>query len=437
MVRLQSCLLIVLFLVVAPPPWQVSATAAAPPMRETGGQTMGTSYRVKLFAPPADLPEDWGQQIDRELRQVNDQMSTYLQSSEISRFNASDSTQWFAVSPQTATVVAAALEVHRQSDGAFDITVAPLVDAWSFGPGKRTGKPPEPSVIQELLERVGSDKLDVRLDPPAIRKLDPRVSVDLSAIAKGHGVDRVVVLLQRLGVEHCFVEIGGEIRALGDKAGQPWMVGLQKPDVAGEIVAVAHPLRDQAVATSGDYRNYFEFEGRRFSHTIDPRSGHPVDHALASVSVIADDCMTADAWATVIATLGPEQGLRLAQQLQLHTLLMVRDASGAATAVGTGQLQAVAAQAAEAQAAGVTERIRIKGEGFVMQDWLMIALFGAVVMAIVVGGMAIGVMFGRRAISGSCGGLANRQDADGKTSCSLCSNPSETCRELQEKAEAH
>lgn len=427
MVVCFSRLLFVVSIVTA---WTLPATAAAAEMLEARGQTMGTTYSIKVFNPPADFPQDWQLRIDGELRRVNDQMSTYLDSSEISRFNSSNSTDWFEVSRETALVVTKALEVHRLSEGAFDITVAPLVNAWSFGPGKRTAQPPTNEVIEQLLAQIGSDKLSVRLDPPALRKSDPLLSVDLSAIAKGHGVDRMIDLLASIGANNVFVEIGGEVRTAGDKAGQPWTVGLQQPDATSKLVAVAHPLRDESVATSGDYYNFFEFEGRRYSHTIDPRTGRPIEHALASVSVITSDCMTADAWATALEVLGPEAGLQVARQQQLDALFMIRGEDGAISSVGIGQFAAANTETSS-QLAPTTGSGRAT-----MQNWLTIAVIGAVVMGIVISGMAVGVMFGRRAISGSCGGLANQQGADGESKCALCSNPSEACRELKQKMQA-
>ena len=320
-------------------------SAADPPtIAQARGETMGTRYVVKIHDPPSTLPEDWRLRVDQELREVNDQMSTYLKSSEVSRFNSSTSTDWFEVSPETAMVVAKALEVHRQSEGALDVTVMPLVNAWSFGPGKRTQSPPSAETLAEILRRVGSQHLSARQDPPAIRKAIPDLSIDLSAIAKGHGVDRVVELLHGLGAKDLFVEIGGEVRAKGDKGGEPWMVGLQQPDAKGDAVAKAIPLRDIAIATSGDYRNYFEHEGQRYSHTINPTDGRPVRHAAASVSILAGDCMTADAWATAINVLGPEEGVRVAKGVGLDALLMVRRDDGTYGAVGTGALAAAAEQ---------------------------------------------------------------------------------------------
>ena len=300
-------------------------TGPASVILEAYGQTMGTTYMVKLANPPDGLPDDWKIEVDAELRRVNDQMSTYLKSSELSQFNCSTSTDWFPVSAETATVVAYALEVSKQSEGAFDVTVSPLVDAWSFGAGERTMQVPEDDRIEELLQRVGYQHLEVRAEPPALRKAIPALTVDLSAIAKGHGVDRVLQRLQALGCDNVFVEIGGEVRVLGDRGDRQWGVGIQQPDADANEVLLAFPLTDMAVATSGDYRNFFEVDGQRFSHTIDPRTGQPVEHALASVSVGAGNCMMADAWATAINVLGKEKGLAVAQRLGLDVLLIHRE----------------------------------------------------------------------------------------------------------------
>jgi len=407
------------------------------PVLETRGQTMGTSYMVKIFAPPAELASDWRQQIDAELRRVNDQMSTYLETSELSRFNQSESTDWFKVSPETALVVAKSLEIFELSGGTFDMTIAPLVDAWSFGPGKRNNSPPDQATIASGLQQVGSAGISVQNDPPAIRKSNPKLTIDLSGIAKGHGVDRVVEVLQRLGAENVFVEIGGEVRVTGDKAGKSWTVGIQMPDVDGEVVAAAYPIADKSIATSGDYRNFFEYEGVRYSHTIDPRTGRPINHDLASVSVIADDCMTADGWATALNVLGPQEGLKLAERLGLDTLLMLRDPSGGYTSVGTGTLAGFASAsnpASQRQSDRSTNNEAASPSGF--QTWLIILAFCFAAFAAVLVAMAVGVLFGRRSISGSCGGLANRREPDGSISCALCSNPDNACKELKAKMQA-
>jgi thiamine biosynthesis lipoprotein len=403
-----------------------------PRMLTFGGQTMGTTYVVKIFDPPKFHP--WIQlQIDAELRRVNDEMSTYVKSSEISRFNDSPSTDWFPVSRSFAEVVQFSLEVSRKTDGAFDVTVGPLVDAWNFGAGSDRNTPPkvpDQQRLDELGKRIGYEKLEARLDPPAVRKSIAELRIDLSSIAKGHGVDRVVELLNRQRAENVFVEIGGEVRTSGDKAGKWWKVGIQLPDAAKDTVMVAHSMssdsgRDEAMATSGDYRNVFESNGIRYSHSIDPKTRRPITHDLASVSVLADTCMAADAWATAINVLGPTKGLEIAKREHMNVLLVSRTAGGYELH-GTGTLaQYVPETEPASQSANKAEDA---GSGF-----LSIMLLTTVLLAGVFSAMAIGVIFGRRAISGSCGGLANQRNEDGSVSCSLCSNPDDACRELRER----
>lgn len=403
---------------------------------ETRGQTMGTSYMVKIFDPPNDLATDWRELVDAELRSVNDQMSTYLESSELSRFNRSDSIDWIEVSPETASVVAKSLEIFELSGGTFEMTIAPLVNAWSFGPGKRNHSPPDDAAIVSSLENIGSAGITVQSDPPAIRKSNPKLTIDLSAIAKGHGVDRVVGVVNRLGAKNVFVEIGGEVRVTGDKAGKSWMVGIQMPDVAGDVVAVAYPIAEKSIATSGDYRNFFEHEGIRYSHTIDPRTGRPVKHDLASVSVIADDCMTADGWATALNVLGTDEGFKLAEKLGLDALLISRVADGSYNAAGTGALAQFAKPASGSTSQVATNQTEGNHSTTVLQAWLPILAFCFVAFAGVLIAMAVGVMAGRRSISGSCGGLANKREPDGSIACALCSNPDNACKELKAKMQA-
>lgn len=387
------------------------------------GRTMGTTYMVKLFdPPPASDPQQISLAVDAELRRVNDQMSTYLKSSEISRFNASASTDWFPVSAETAEVVDFAQTVSKKTDGAFDVTVGPLVNAWSFGPEPRDRTVPEADELERLRGYVGYEKLSVRIEPPALRKSIPQLQVDLSAIAKGHGVDRVVELLNRRSVEDVFVEIGGEVRTTGDKDGEPWKVGIQRPGATRQTVMIAHPLVGRAMATSGDYRNYFEAGGKRYSHTLDPRTGRPIQHSLASVSVVSESCMSADAWATAINVLGMEPGLKLAARETLGAVLIGRTSQGHVVR-GVGSL----AQYSETSS---------DDEASTMENLVPIAVLTLAAFGVMLAAMAVGVMFGRRAISGSCGGLAGRQNEDGSTSCSLCSNPSDGCKELQDQMHA-
>ena len=306
---------------------------AAPELVEFRGATMGTTWLVKLPALPSGHTREQIQaEIERRLETVSGQMSTYRPDSELSRFNAYDGTDWFPVSADTARVVSAALQVSEASGGAFDVTVGPLVNLWDFGPEHRDARLPSDEELAAARARVGYRMLEVRPEPPALRKSDPAVYVDLSAIAKGFGVDAIVEYLGSIGCESYFAEIGGEIRARGTKPdGSGWKIGIEapasdrfSPRAAQRIVT----LDGQAVATSGDYRNYWELQGRRFSHTIDPRTGRPVEHRLASVSVLAGDCMSADAWATTLMVLGPDDAYNLAVEKNLAVLLIIREDDG-------------------------------------------------------------------------------------------------------------
>ena len=287
-----------------------------PVLQAIAGQTMGTTYSVKLgpSASPVDLLQV-SAEIEKELQSVNAQMSTYLTTSELSRFNQQASDQWFTVSQETAAVVDLALQLTEQSDGAFDVTIGPLVDLWGFGATGRHARIPSETEIQQTMQSVGADKLQVRLSPPALRKTQPSLHVDLSAIAKGHGVDRVADVLERLQFTSYFIEIGGEVRARGRKpSGQAWRVGVEFPSSDERSVERVIALTDQALATSGNYRNYFEVDGRRYSHTINPKTGWPPEDSIVSASVLADNCALADGVATAMMSAGFDAGLALAER---------------------------------------------------------------------------------------------------------------------------
>ena len=294
------------------------------------GSTMGTQYTVRV----ADRPENLDlaglkQDVERTLARVNSQMSTYQPDSELSRFNRYQGNEWFAVSVETALVVAAGQAVSRVTDGAFDVTVGPLVNLWGFGPTGRPDRIPTDEAIAESRARVGYELLEVRHDPPALRKLRADLYVDLSAIAKGFGVDEISRLLEQQGVRSYMVEIGGDVRTRGRKPdGSPWLIGIERPAAGVRMLQCVVELEDRALATSGDYRNFFELDGQRYSHGIDPRSGRPLDHALVSVSVLAEDCTTADAWATALLVLGPDAALSTAQREGLEVLFILRTPEG-------------------------------------------------------------------------------------------------------------
>ncbi|MEM6690565.1 MAG: FAD:protein FMN transferase [Planctomycetota bacterium] len=393
---------------------------------------MGTVYNVSVFDEDDELDiAKLRLVVDAELRRVNDEMSTYLGSSEISQFNESETTDWFDVSPGFAKVVAKSLDVAEATNGAFDVTVGPLVNLWNFGPNKRSRKIPDDLELESAREVVGYQKLSVRLDPPAIKKDIADLRIDLSSIAKGHGSDRVVEALSKEGAENVFVEVGGEVRVRGSKDGVPWRVGVQTPDAAMNQITKAFDLTSEvgtAMATSGDYRNFFKVAGQKYSHTIDPRVGRPVRHDLASVSVVAEDCMTADAWATALSVVGFDEALALARQNDLVVYLLRRTDDGV-VAAGTGALvsieESISPSPNESSASGASSQ------------WLATAMITLVAFGILLSAMAVGVIMGRRPIAGSCGGLnASKVNEDGTMTCNVCSNPVEGCRELIEKMEA-
>jgi len=296
------------------------------------GHTMGTTWEVKVAR--ADLsPDDMreiGTAIDAALERVDAALSTWREDSELSRFNARRSTEPFAIGDETATVLRTADSVSRASGGAFDVTVGPLVEAWGFGRGDVEAPTPTPQETASLRERIGFEKLDLEDAGPALSKRDPDLEVDVSAIAKGHGVDAVAGALAGLGHDAYLVEIGGELCARGVRLdGAPFRVAIEAPDVSIRRIHLVIELRDVCMATSGDYRSWREVDGTRVSHTIDPRTGRPITHALASVTVLHESAMWADAWATALNVLGPEKGLALAEEQGLPAYFIVRTGEGA------------------------------------------------------------------------------------------------------------
>lgn len=295
------------------------------------GATMGTTYSVKLVGLPPGVSRDQvAAVVQQELGRIENLMSTYKPDSELSRFNAAPASNWFPVSKDTAQVVAEAIRVARLSDGALDVTVGPVVDLWSFGTEARPqGVVPTADQIAQASSAVGFEQIEARLDPPALRKSSKQCRLDLSAVAKGFAVDQVARRLTEMGIDRSMVEVGGEVRTAGRNTdGQPWHIAVETPDLTGRNVQRVVDLHDRAMATSGDYRNYFEKDGFRFCHIIDPRTGRPVTHRLASVTVLADTCMEADALATALFVLGPDKGMRLAADKNLAVLMLVRTDQG-------------------------------------------------------------------------------------------------------------
>lgn len=294
------------------------------------GKTMGTSYSIKYVSDSSTLsPEKLQQEIDLELEAVNDQMSTYRPGSELSRFNTSREVDTpFPVSAATAKVVREAIRINRLTDGALDVTVGPLVNLWGFGPEGRPDTVPTEAEITKRRAWVGIDKLAV--ENGALVKRIPELYVDLSSIAKGYGVDVVAEYLEANNITNYMVDIGGEVRTRGNNGeSKPWRIAIEKP-VSGEAQSaqeIIEPGR-MAIATSGDYRNYFEQNGVRYSHTIDPDTGRPINHRLVSITVLDPSCMTADGLSTGLDVLGPERGMALANLLDIPVLMIVKTDKG-------------------------------------------------------------------------------------------------------------
>jgi len=293
---------------------------------------MGTTYSVKVTDSTRTVTRGGQKNLRKDIAdllvELNRQLSVFRPDSEISVFNASREPGWFAVSRGTARVVGHSLWMCRHSGGAFDVTIAPLIELWGFGKNRTRPEEVTAAQVRQALRLTGCGQLEVRLDPPALRKKDGGVTCNLSAIAKGYGVDRIAEYLVGAGFTDFLVEIGGEIRARGrNRSGRYWRIGILAPADITDIYRTVI-LQDTAIATSGDYRNYFEREGVRYSHTLDPRTGRPIGHSLASVSVIHDSCMNADAFATAINVLGPEEGMALAKKNQLAVLMILRTPEG-------------------------------------------------------------------------------------------------------------
>ncbi|MET0429468.1 MAG: FAD:protein FMN transferase [Microvirga sp.] len=320
--------------------WRMWPREAQQPQAEPGeapsltfcGPTICTTYKITVVAALiAGEQQAIEALIAEELAEVDRQMSTWRDDSEISRFNAHVSTDPFPASRGLLEVVQTAAEISKASEGAFDVTVTPLIAAWGFGPKGRQEGAPEPTQaeLDALRASVGWQRVHVDLATGSLRKDHPALRLELSAIAPGYAADRIASRLRELGHTRSLVDVGGEILASGESArGGPWRLGIERPDSSGGVVQQLVLVRDQALATSGDYRNYYEQDGVRRSHTIDPRTGRPIAHALASVSVLHRTAALADGWATALNVLGPDAGLQLATAQNIPALFLVRADGG-------------------------------------------------------------------------------------------------------------
>jgi len=296
------------------------------------GKTMGTSYSIKYVSAPTTPPlESLQRDIEQKLQLINDQMSTYREDSELSRFNQSRQINTaFPVSAATAKVVREAIRINGITEGALDVTVGSVVNLWGFGPEGRPDKVPTEAELEKRRAWIGIDKLAVEQKQDALIKTIPELYVDLSGIAKGYGVDVIADYLEANNIHHYMVDIGGEIRTRGNNGkDQPWRIAIEKPNAGGGSSAqeIIEP-GIMSVATSGDYRNYFEEKGVRYSHTIDPSTGRPINHRLVSVTVLDPSCMTADGLSTGLDVLGPQRGMELANLLNIPVFMIIKTDNG-------------------------------------------------------------------------------------------------------------
>ncbi|NCF15794.1 MAG: FAD:protein FMN transferase ApbE [Gammaproteobacteria bacterium] len=297
---------------------------------ELTGQAMGTTFNVVLVEPPESIATD---ELETELiavlQSVDQLASTWRDDSELTAFNLDLSIDWIPVSKDFCALLESALEVSTMTGGAFDLTIGPLTNLWGFGPDGQITGPPSDDEIAAAKHRVGFDLLEADCAERLVRKDVPDLYVDLSGWAKGYAVDQLAELLDARGIENYLVEIGGELRVRGkNRDNDKWAIGIEAPSTSARVPHAILRVTDNSVATSGDYRNYFEHDGQRFSHTIDARTGRPVTHNLAAVTVVNPSTAYADAMATALLVLGPEDGPQLARELGIAGYFLVRNQTG-------------------------------------------------------------------------------------------------------------
>ncbi|MEM6933619.1 MAG: FAD:protein FMN transferase, partial [Pseudomonadota bacterium] len=314
------------------------------------GETMGTTYNiVAVDRTGSSNLEEVSDAVEETLTRVNAGMSNWDPNSEISRFNAVKHTEPVPVSAELADVMQASIDIHARSGGLFDVTLGPLIELWGFGVRRSEDPIPTDREIAEALDRVGQSKfVALTRIPDTLRKSRPDTSIYLAAIAKGHGVDEIALTLRALGFEDFMVEIGGDLFATGlSTDDKPWRIGIERPDAQDRVVEEIIELSGYGLATSGDYRNYFEENGIRYPHILDARTGRPMTHKTASATVIADTAMLADGWATAMLALGSERGMQIAEEQGLAVFFITRVGGSDVT-----QFEAVASTRFQALQAG-------------------------------------------------------------------------------------
>ena len=294
-------------------------SASADELLRISGKTMGSYYSIVIDSPGTADAGRLKTEIETRFDDITRQMSTWDEKSEISQFNSSASTEWFAVGPDFVTVAVEAKRLHAATQGAIDATVAPLIDVWGFGRMKRKTVPSDEQ-IETARQAVGMQHVEIRITPPSIRKSLPDLQLSFSSLAPGYAVDEVCKILQSHQLKSFVVDVGGENRAGEAKAnGDAWRLGVESP--LGGLHKIVE-LTNQSIATSGDYRSFFVSGGKKYSHILDPKTARPVEHPPASVSVVHESCMTADGIATAMMVLGPEKGLEVARQCGVDVMFL-------------------------------------------------------------------------------------------------------------------
>ncbi|QTA89764.1 FAD:protein FMN transferase [Desulfonema magnum] len=299
------------------------------------GKTMGTTYHIRVVTGFFENAEGLKKKIDERLREINQSMSTYIKESEISKFNAISSTdEKFYISDDFLKVMIVAKNLHDLTNHAWDGTIKPLINLWGFGNSEIRNDVPDAEEIHTILENIGFDHIKIS-EERYLKKGKASISLDLASIAKGYGVDQIADLIEKKGFKNFLVEIGGEVYASGfRKDGGQWKVGINTPrkDAAYDEIYNVVTLHDKAFATSGDYRNFFEADGKRYSHVLDPTTGYPVTNRVVSVSVVADNCTFADGLATALMVMGHEKGLKLVSTLDnTECLIVLEEKDGSLT----------------------------------------------------------------------------------------------------------
>lgn len=326
----SSLLIILLLFTIAGIVVFTSRSKAPKPPLSLEGSTMGTYWRVQYYKKNNTPPQDQLKNaIEKKLTTINKQMSTYDPTSELSLFNAQKESRTQSISPELAYVIDASLSLSQYSNGAFDISVAPLINLWGFGE-HHSLTAPSSEALSRVKNQIGYQHI-IRADSK-LGKQTAELSINVSAIAKGYAVDEIALELDNSHIDNYLVDIGGELKAKGKRKERPWKIAIEKPVAfkPGNFQRVPMQtlvLNDISVATSGDYRNFYWHEGRRVSHTIDPSTGYPVTHDMASVTVLHASAMWADGWATTLMVLGEEKGLALANQHGIPVYMIIREGS--------------------------------------------------------------------------------------------------------------